>query len=450
MELIRESLARHPERRALTRRGVAVTYRQLAELVERHRRGLARAGATPGTVLALRLDASADSVALLLAAMETGSILVPLDRRSHKSLNVGADLAQAEMVAEIRGLESRAVISTTGRSAAHPLYEELRRRRTPGLVLFTSGSGGLPKGAVHDLERLLAKFASSGKDLRTLLFFYPDHISGFDTLFYALSNGSEMVVPEDRGPESVCRVIESESVQVLPTSPSFLNLLLLANCHERFDLSSLVYITYGGEVMHERTLARLVEVFPRVRISQKYGSTEFGALRIAPESSTSLWFRIGDGGTKIRVVDGMLQVRSESTMLGYLNADDPFTEDGWLDTRDEVEQRGDLLRVLGRSSDAINVGGERVHPARVEGVILELDEVADASVFGEESIILGNVVCARVVPSEPLDRATLRRRVQRHCRARLPPHEVPVRVIPEVQLPLASSFKKERRPVRAT
>jgi acyl-coenzyme A synthetase/AMP-(fatty) acid ligase len=317
-------------------------------------------------------------------------------------------------------------------------------------VLFTSGSGGLPKGAVHDLERLLAKFASSGKDLRTLLFFYPDHISGFDTLFYALSNGSEMVVPEDRGPESVCRVIESESVQVLPTSPSFLNLLLLANCHERFDLSSLVYITYGGEVMHERTLARLVEVFPRVRISQKYGSTEFGALRIAPESSTSLWFRIGDGGTKIRVVDGMLQVRSESTMLGYLNADDPFTEDGWLDTRDEVEQRGDLLRVLGRSSDAINVGGERVHPARVEGVILELDEVADASVFGEESIILGNVVCARVVPSEPLDRATLRRRVQRHCRARLPPHEVPVRVIPEVQLPLASSFKKERRPVRAT
>ena len=456
MELIRSSAAHHPERQVLAWGGESLSYRELAGLVDGYAVELAGAGATPGTVVALRLDGSPDSVALLLAAAESRCILVPLDKRSKSaSLATGPEMAQAELLCDVelpRGCpagQAAVDIVRTGRRATHPHYMELRRQSTSGLVLFTSGSSGQPKGAIHDLEGLLTKFSSPGKDLRTLLFFYLDHISGLDTLFYALSNGSEMVVPDDRGAESVCRAIEDHAVEVLATSPSFLNLLALGRAYERFDLSSLVYITYGGEVMPERTLFRLTEDFPDVRVSQKYGSTEVGALRIAPESSHSVWFRIGDPQVQTRVVDGVLHIRSGSTMLGYLDADDPFTDDGWYDTRDEVEQRGDLLRILGRLSDAINVGGERVHPAKVENVILELDEVADVAVYGEENIILGNVVCAQVVPTAPIERSTLRRLVQRHCRARLTPHQVPVRVIPRTELAIASTHKKERRRIRA-
>lgn len=452
MEFVRTSLSRHPERRVLSWRGGELSYRELAELVDLYTAELDRVGATPGTVLAVRIDGSPDSVALLLAAIEARCILVPIDKRSGAaSLTAGLDLAQAEMLYEVglmggkRAGDRAAQLTSTGRRASHPLYVELRERGTPGLVLFTSGSSGAQKGAVHDLERLLRKFESPGKDLRTLLFFYLDHISGLDTLFYALSNGSEIVIPADRSVENVCRSIERDAVEVLPTSPSFLNLLLLARAYERFDLGSLVYITYGGEVMPERTLERLAESFPGVRLSQKYGSTEVGALRIAPESSSSVWFRFGDLQAETRIIDGVLQVRSSTTMLGYLDAESSFTEDGWFDTRDAVEQRGDLVRVLGRLSDAISVGGERVHPAKVENVILELDEIADASVHGETNIILGNVVCAEVVPNRPMERSALRRLVQRHCRARLTPHEVPARVVPRRELPLAASFKKKRR-----
>ena len=448
MGLVRSWLARHPERNAISWRGGTVTYRQLQELVDAYVDELDRLGASAGTVLAARVDCTPDSVAFLLAAIEARTILVPLDRRSGaSSLTAGLELAQAEMLYEVgrlggtRAADVIVQLTSTGHRAAHPLYDELRQREAPGLVLFTSGSSGEPKGAVHDVDHLLRRFRSPGKDLRTLLFFFLDHISGLDTLFYALSNGSEIVAPDNRSVDNVCRNIERYAVEVLPTSPSFLNLLVLGRGAERFDLSSLVYITYGGEVMPERTLERLTADFPDVRLSQKYGSTEVGALRISPESSSSVWFRFGDAGTKTRIVDGVLQIRSSSAMLGYLNAESPFTEDGWYDTRDAVEQRGDLVRILGRVNDAISVGGERVHPAKIENVILQLDEVADVSVFGEPNIVLGNVVCARVVPSREMDRFELRRKVQRHCRARLAPRAVPVRVIPERELPLAPNFK---------
>lgn len=83
-------------------------------------------------------------------------------------------------------------------------------------------------------------------------------------------------------------------------------------------------------------------------------------------------------------------------MLGYLNAATPFTKDGWFMTGDMVETIGDEIRIIGRNSEIINVGGEKVFPAEIENILLKLAEVEDVVVSGEKNLILGNIVVARV------------------------------------------------------
>ena len=102
---------------------------------------------------------------------------------------------------------------------------------------------------------------------------------GVNTLFYTLSNSGMSVVPRDRSPDGVCQSIEEHRVELLPTSPTFLNLLLLSSASTRYDISSLRLVTYGTEPMPERTLARLSAAFPHGELLQTYGSTEFGILR---------------------------------------------------------------------------------------------------------------------------------------------------------------------------
>ena len=90
--------------------------------------------------------------------------------------------------------------------------------------------------------------------------------------------------------------------------------------------------------------------------------------------------------------EGLLEIRAESSMLGYLNAPSPFTDDGWFMTGDAVEQQGEYFRILGRASDLINVGGRKVYPAEVEAVIAEVENVKDVSVAGEAHPFTGQVV----------------------------------------------------------
>ncbi len=128
------------------------------------------------------------------------------------------------------------------------------------------------------------------------------------------------------------------------------------------------------------------------------------------------------------MVNGILQVKAESAMLGYLNAPSPFTEDGYFVTGDRVEQDGEYLKILGRDSDLINVGGQKVYPAEVETVILELPEVVDAAVYGERNILTGSIVCADVTTTGDVDPDALRLKIKQHCAASLQPYMVPVRI----------------------
>jgi acyl-CoA synthetase (AMP-forming)/AMP-acid ligase II len=217
---------------------------------------------------------------------------------------------------------------------------------------------------------------------------------------------------------------------------------LLSGASTRFDLRSLEVITFGAEVMPASTLERLARTFPSVRLVQKYGSTEFGALRGRSRADGALWLESSDA-QQLRVVDGLLQVKTSTALLGYLNAESPVAADGWLHTGDLVQQDGDYLRILGRASELINVGGEKVFPSEIEATLLELPFVQDALAFGEPNALMGQVVSVELVYTGPARGAELSALVRKHCAARLARHKVPMRV--EVVPSLSMSAQKKRR-----
>jgi acyl-coenzyme A synthetase/AMP-(fatty) acid ligase len=243
-----------------------------------------------------------------------------------------------------------------------------------------------------------------------------------------VSSGGAVVVPETRSPEAVGQAIERHRVELLPTSPTFLNLLLLSGVSARHDLTALRLISYGTEPMPAGTLERVARAFPEARLQQTYGLTEVGILHSRSRGPDSLWVRVGGEGFETKIVDGRLWVRARTAMLGYLNAPSPFDAEGYLDTGDLVESDGEWLRFLGRRDDVINVGGSKVYPSRVESVLLAMDGVLDAVVHGEPHAITGQIVAATVRLASLEAPPEFKARMRSFCGARLAAHEVPVRV----------------------
>jgi len=128
------------------------------------------------------------------------------------------------------------------------------------------------------------------------------------------------------------------------------------------------------------------------------------------------------------VVDNVLWIRSKSAMLGYLNLPSPFDAGGWFCTGDAVEVDGKWLRILGRKSEIINVGGEKVYPGEVESVLHEVDNIRDVAVVGRANAISGQVVFARVLLHAPEPIEQVFKRIRRHCRGRLEPFKVPASI----------------------
>jgi len=280
--------------------------------------------------------------------------------------------------------------------------------------------------------------------LRAITFLLYDHIGGFNTLLYTLSNAGLIVTVSGRSPDGVLKAVEKYKVELLPTSPTFINLILLSEAYERYDISSLKTVTYGTEPMPISTLKRFNKLFPNIRLLQTYGLSEVGILRSKSKSSDSLWVKVGGEGFETRVVDGMLEIKAKSVMLGYLNAPSPFTEDGWFKTGDAVEVNGEYIKILGRESEIINVGGEKVYPQEVENVILEMDNVAEVTVYGEKNPIIGNIVSARVRLQKEVEKKKFIFRLKNYCSEKMQHYKIPIKVIIIDEDQYSNRYKKIR------
>ena len=424
--------------------GATYSYRWLADQIQVWESRLEMECCAAGTVVALRGDYTPHCIAALLALIRRGAIIVPLSPSVDAQAAEFMDIAEVQLVVTPDTTPSNA-IERTDRTPSNVLSLRLIREGQPGLVLFSSGSTGKCKAALHDVSLLLDKFRKPRRAMTTLAFLMIDHIGGINTLFSVLSSGGTVVATSERNPDRVCALIEEHGVELLPTSPTFLNLLLISEAYQRHDLSSVKLITYGTEPMPQSTLDAIRRNVPWARVQQTYGLSELGILRSKSEDSDSLWVRIGGEGYETKIEDGTLRIRAASAMMGYLNAPSPFDAEGWFDTQDVVETKGEFIRFLGRRSEVVNVGGQKVYPAEVENVLLQMPNVKDATVAGEDHAITGKIVLARVNLRDAEEPAAFRKRLRAFCRARLESFKVPARIVIVNQDQFSSRFKRFRR-----
>jgi long-chain acyl-CoA synthetase len=422
-----ESMASRGGKTAMIWKGGEVSYDQLVDDVRCWSEELARLRITAGDTIAICGDYSPSVCALMISLIANRNIVIPSTLPSGTRRSNFLRIAQAKASFHFEGDR----FSEFGRQVVGPEHELLRSLRdisAAGLILFSSGSTGASKAALLNFDKLLIKFRKPRSAFRTLTFLLLDHIGGINTLFYVLSQGGTVVPVEERDPLSVCRTIERHQIELLPTTPTFLNMLLISEAYLHYNCSSLRIITYGTELMPPTTLAHVRAALPNVELKQTYGLSELGILQTKSRESGSVWLRIGGPGYETKVVDNVLWVRSESAMLGYLNWPSPFDAEGWFNTGDSVEVDGEWLRILGRKSEIINVGGEKVYPAEVESVLHEIDNIRDAAVIGRANPVSGQVVFARVVLRDPEPIDQVLKRIRRHCRGRLEPFKVPASI----------------------
>ena len=405
------------------------SYRHIADDFDTWRRRLAEDEVYPGKVVALEADYSAGAIALLLVLIYNKNIVVPLQNVTDSGLASYRETAEVNIsYTQLHG--ESFTMERLGTEVRNPVTRRLVDGGDPGLVVFSSGTEGSPKAILHSFPKLLEKFKTQRKRLCTLSFLLFDHLGGINTLLYTLSNGGTLVVARERNPESVCRLVEKYRVQLLPTSPTFCNLLLISDVYKRYDLSSLNSSLMGPRLClraHSGAYASCSRMFD---YSRRTGLSELGVLRSKSKSSDSLWVKVGGEGFQTKVVDGTLWIRADSAMVGYLNAPDPFDSEGWFNTEDlvEVDEDGEYIRLLGRRSDIINVGGEKVYPAEVESVLQQMPNVRDVVVYGESNSLMGKVPVARINLFESEDSASFTKRMRGYCRQKLTLHKIPVRV----------------------
>ena len=193
--------------------GKKYTYEWLLGRIDYWKNYLLEKDIPEGTVIAIESVYNADSIALFLAVLNSNHIAVPLTTANENKKKEYLEIAEVEYSIKLNNNDIQFV--DFSRTAQHSIYETIKSNRHPGLVLFSSGTTGKSKAAVHDISRLISKYKTARHDLRTIAFMFYDHIGGVDTLLYSLSNTSTVYIANDRAPEKICHAIEKYHLQVL-------------------------------------------------------------------------------------------------------------------------------------------------------------------------------------------------------------------------------------------
>lgn len=424
-------------------------YGQVSETTARFAAELRERGVQPGQTVVILADYAPDVFCMILALASLKTLVVPMTRGSvieeGEALSISGCDHAIEFAPDGMGWTHKAQTVLVTAAAAQAMLDEFRTSGKAGLILFSSGSTGKPKGMLHDFERVMEKFLVARAPVVAIPFLMLDHFGGINTILAITASLGTVVTAENRAIATICEAIQNHQVELLPTTPSFLTLLAATDLAKRYDLSSLKRITYGTETMPQATLDRIRARFPGLELQQTYGLSEVGVLRSQSRPDGSLWVRIGGSGFETQVRDGILWIRSDYRMVGYLNAPSGFDAEGWFNTQDRVEVDGEYFRILGRVTDLINVGGQKVYPAEVEDVILAQDNIDDVVVVGEKHALLGQIVVAKVVLHKPEAADALRLRIRKACLAKLAAFKVPAKVELLDKEIYSARFKKVRR-----
>lgn len=396
-----------------------------------------------GSCVGIVGDYDLDSIAFMLANLEKGNIVVPFINQETNELKSKLIEGQIDIIYRDKKLDK-----FQSPQDKHEIIKSFQKSCANGLILFSSGSTGKPKAIVHNLDNILSVYLNKKpKKMNILLFLMFDHIGGLNTLFNALSIGACGVAIKNRKDvNQLAQSMQDHHIFMLPASPSLLNLMLLSGVKQKFDLSSLKLITYGTEQMPDMLLQKLKIAFPNVRFHQTFGTSEVGITQTTTHDNAIKLENID-----YKIINNELYLKSKTQALGYINANNSvFDDEGYFATGDLVETidiKGEkYIKILGRTKEVINVGGEKVLPQEIENVILEIPFIKDCLVYGESNAIIGQSVNVKVVLDAKisLSNLELKKQIRKHCKDRLAHFKIPTKVEIVESLAMSERFKKLR------
>jgi acyl-coenzyme A synthetase/AMP-(fatty) acid ligase len=300
-------------------------------------------------------------------------------------------------------------------------------------LLLTSGTTGRPKLVAHTLASLsgpLDDGLAVAPEAVWSTFYDIRRYGGLQILLRALLGGGAMVLSQaDEKVAAFLARAGAAGVTHISGTPSHWRRALMSGKAPGFAPR---YVRLSGEVADQAILNSLAAAFPGAGIAHAFASTEAGvAFDVRDGLAGFPASMVGAPGAKaeLRVIDGTLRIRSARTARCYLGGAGALADaDGFVDTGDMVELRGDRYHFTGRREGVINVGGQKVHPEEVEAVLHQHPQVRMARVRGRASPITGALVTADVVlhtPAEPEAFADLREEILALCRGSLAAHKVP-------------------------
>jgi long-chain acyl-CoA synthetase len=495
-DLLAHNERAHSGRTACSTEGTEITYGELAAGVRRYAAALYGLGVRAGDRVAILSQSSLAYVELLFAVPGIGGIFVPLNplltvreleellAHSRPRILLFAPEFE-ERVNELKQTRAGEIASLClgssraghpafpgeRRTGADPLPEPARTDREIALMVYTGGSTGRPSAAMLSHRNLLTAAASAALELRlsrndtflscTSLPF----IAGTGRLLRFLYVGATILLRNDFDPDEVLRTIERRRVTHVLFTPVMMARILSLPSADRFNLSTLRTVIYGGGSIPLDLLRRAIRFF-RCDMVQSYGQVESaGVLTFLHPEDHSLdesvpYMRkltsVGKEavGVEVRVVDGEgrpigpdqvgeVVARGENIFEGYF--EDPETtgeilREGWLHTGDvaSVDEEG-YIYLLDRMRDSLMVGGFSVYPWEIESVLAEHPDVTEAAVVGRPDYALGEIPVAFVslrdgARSSPEDLLAF-------CRKNLAPFKVPREISLAAKLPRNSAGK---------
>lgn len=318
-------------------------------------------------------------------------------------------------------------------------------------IIPTSGTTNIPKLVAHtykSLTRTAKKNIEIGQNYRWGLVFDIYRFSGIQVFLQAMLSGSSLIISESD--YSIAKILENQiknKCNALSATPSFWRKIMMSKEVDDLDLK---IITLGGEIADDNILQGLRSKFSDAKILHIYASTEAGvgfSVNDACAGFPKSYFESNVNGVILKLSsDNTLMIKNDKQTQKYLSTIDLYSNDGFIDTGDIVELKGNRCYFLGRDSGAINVGGNKVQPEEIENILMNLDFIHAAFVYPKKNPIMGNIVCANIVLNDNIvDTKIIKGEILKYCREKLENFKVPalIKFVDELEITQSGKLKRK-------
>jgi acyl-CoA synthetase (AMP-forming)/AMP-acid ligase II len=496
---------KYPDRPAIVFEGKRWSYTDYAEAVDRFANAFSSVGVGHGDRVAVFNTNCPEHLFTPFAAAKLGAVYSPMNCRlkggelvhvltdcDPSIVLVGKRYSEqvGEITAAIENVKHTLVIDAPPGepNSLHDFLLEAGGDASPppevpdeatALLLYTSGTTGAAKGVMHSHANIIRRiegrqtvFDDDSVEKTGLLAVPVFHVTGIQVIIKTVASGGTLAIMPQFRVEDFFQIIETEKVMMAVVVPTMLAQIVEYPDMDRFDLSSLQILVYGGSSISPDLIREAMGKLPCM-FSQGYGLTEVGVTWLPPTDHSldpppgrrDPLESVGRAvpGLEIAIVDkegnhlptgetGEIIVRGGDVMDGYWRREDETARavrDGWFYTGDSgyLDEEG-FLFMAGRKKDIIIRGGENIAPIEVENVLMSHPAVGDAGVFGILDPKWGEIVAAAVVLRRSAEATA--DELTEFCRERMASYKKPERIFFVQQLPRNASGKLLAKELRKT